>query len=73
MSMLNTRGVTGALPPPTVSGSRRGDGTRNRHGHYGEDAVGRRCVVPPPHLLTQDSPRDRDKAPTPSKTGFRYT
>jgi hypothetical protein len=42
ISMLNTRGVTGAPPPPTVSGSRRGDGTRNRHGHCGADEVGRR-------------------------------
>jgi hypothetical protein len=51
---------------PTTPGSCRGDDTTNRSGRYGGGTVGRHCVVPPPHLLTQDSPRDRDRAPAPS-------
>jgi hypothetical protein len=37
---------------PTAPGSRRGDGTANRSGRYSGGTVGRRCMVPPPHLLT---------------------
>jgi hypothetical protein len=35
--------------PPMAPSSRRGDITTNRSGRYNGGAVGRRCMVPPPH------------------------